>query len=385
MRLKICGTKERLGINIKILVLTAFYPIPDVTRERMFVHVRDRYYADHGEDVTVLNFAAQQDYEIDGIRVITPDTYETSGESYDIALCHSANVRNHYFFLRKHQQDFDRIVFFFHGHEVLYLNRDYPRPYPYVSGAKPVKRLIQGVYDFCKLHIWRRYYRKLAPKSDFVFVSRWLLERALKNLRLDEEALLYHCHIIPNSIGSFFEQNSYDRNAEKSYDLITIRSNLDGSTYCADLVTELAERYGNYRFLLIGKGKFFLHHALPANLTWIDRGLDHEEMRAYLDSSRCALMLTRQDTHGVMACELVSYGLPLISSDIAVCREVFEGMENVILVPNDTERIDLDSIMSSVRKDGAWEKPEKFFASETTEKELALLRSLERQTVRAGI
>ena len=86
---------------MRLLVLTAFYPIPGVTHERMFVHVRNRYYQEHGADVTVLNFAAQDCYEIDGIRVITLEKYEADQNKYDIAISHSANVRNHYKFLKK--------------------------------------------------------------------------------------------------------------------------------------------------------------------------------------------------------------------------------------------------------------------------------------------
>lgn len=60
---------------MQLLILTAFYPIPNITHERMFVHIRNCYYQSHGAEVTVLNFAASEDYFIDNIRVITLKTF----------------------------------------------------------------------------------------------------------------------------------------------------------------------------------------------------------------------------------------------------------------------------------------------------------------------
>ena len=123
---------------MKVLVLTAFYPIPNGTHERMFVHVRNLYYKKCGIDVRVLNFNAKNDYEIDGIPVITLEHFKASSQSshFDVVISHSANVRSHYFFLKKYENIFDRLIFFFHGHEVLYLTKDYPEPYPYEKSSK---------------------------------------------------------------------------------------------------------------------------------------------------------------------------------------------------------------------------------------------------------
>ena len=98
---------------MRVLILTAFYPIPGGTHERMFVHVRNQYYQKNGIDVTVLNFDAKENYEIDGIPVITLDEYEkgNSGQ-YDIAVSHSANLRNHYRFLKKYENRFLKLFFY---------------------------------------------------------------------------------------------------------------------------------------------------------------------------------------------------------------------------------------------------------------------------------
>ena len=59
----------------KILVLVENYPDNKGGVSLMYVHVRNKYYIQHGIDVTVLSFATKTDYVIDNIRVITEATY----------------------------------------------------------------------------------------------------------------------------------------------------------------------------------------------------------------------------------------------------------------------------------------------------------------------
>ena len=174
---------------MRLLILTNGYPEPDGTHARMFVHERNKYYVQHGLAVTVLNFATKKNYTIDGINVISLKSYKNTSKEYDFAVCHSANLKNHYIFLKKYQKRFPHLVFFFHGFEILYMNRDYPRPYPYLRISKWYMRATREIYDHIKISLWSKYYKELAPKSDFIFVSNWLFERFKKNLRLTEADL----------------------------------------------------------------------------------------------------------------------------------------------------------------------------------------------------
>ncbi len=372
---------------MRLLVLTAFYPIPGVTHERMFVHVRNRYYQEHGADVTVLNFAAQEDYAVDGIPVITLHTFEQNHGKYDIVLSHSANVRNHYHFLKKHQGEFKRFVFFFHGHEASMFAKDYPQPYAFSPDGKLTKRVFQYAYDLFKLNVWRSFYKFLAPRSQFVFVSECFYKRALANMSLKPEDLQGHCHVIHNSIGAFFENAEYAPERKKDFDFICIRSNLDASKYCVDLFVALARKYPSKKFLLIGKGELFKFIAKPANLEWVDHTLDHEAMLSYLNDAKCGVMLTRSDTQGVMACEMASIGMPLLSSDIEVCHEILDKLPNVALVPNDVEKIDLDAIYERLAAGLPYPKCRLYFAEETICKEMRLFHAMledQRQAARAS-
>lgn len=355
---------------MKILVAAADYPNNSGGGALMFVHVRSKYYIQHGIDVTVLNFSASENYEKDGIPVITPAGYAACPSEYDVLVCHAANLRNHYRFIKKYGARFKRFIFVYHGHEIVKLNKVYPKPYDFCAQGK-LKNTVQDMYDLFKLSVWRHFLPKAAKKSDFVFVSNSLYNdfSAFVKAKLPAEKV----HIIHNSVGSIFEERSYSLSCEKKYDFITVRSNMDSSVYCMDLVCRYAVKNPERKFLVVGKGQWFEHNPIPENVTWINRFLSHDEMLALIDSAKCALMPTRRDSQGVMSCELAVYGIPLITSDIPVCREVFDGLDNVILCKNDPDFVDLDAVVSEVWAKAPFNKSCKFSYENTVKKEEELI------------
>ena len=60
----------------KILVLAEDYPDLSGSVSLMYIHTRNIQYVKRGFDVVVLNFSAETNYQIDGIRVITERTYD---------------------------------------------------------------------------------------------------------------------------------------------------------------------------------------------------------------------------------------------------------------------------------------------------------------------
>jgi glycosyltransferase involved in cell wall biosynthesis len=363
---------------MKLLVLVADYPSNDGRPSLYYVHTRNKYYISRGIDVAVLNFAAKQNYIIDGIPVYTYESYEERlrNEKFDILVCHAANIRNHYMFLCKYQKLFPKIVFFFHGHEVLRRSKVYPRPYNYVKQDIFLKRFIQDWYDILKLYIWKRTLEKLAFKSWFIFVSQWMYEEFLKWVKIDSSVIKNHKRIIYNSIGSAFETEYYDKDAEKVYDFVTIRNNLDGAKYCIDIVTNLARRNPKYRFCVVGQGNFYKFNAKPDNLTLIEKYLNHAEIINLLNQSKCALMPTRTDAQGVMACEMATFGIPLITSDVPVCKEIFREFDNVAFINNDFSDIDITPIFEKITCTQKTYKNRKFFAENTCGKEVELFKRI---------
>ncbi|MDC5278200.1 glycosyltransferase family 1 protein, partial [Acinetobacter baumannii] len=80
---------------------------------------------------------------------------------------------------------------------------------------------------------------------------------------------------------------------------------------------------------------YFLHNNLPKNVRHIDKFVPQSEIPNLLDNYRGAVMPTRLDAQGVMMCEMASYGIPTIVSDLKVCHEMLDGFSNVYFIPND--------------------------------------------------
>lgn len=356
----------------KILVVVEDYPDNNGKVTLMYVHTRNKSYMEHGFDVSVLNFRAGEKYVIDNIPVITLDDYEKQEEVYDILICHAPNIRNHYRFLKKHGGDFPKFVFFFHGHEVLKINKTYSKPYPYVRNSK-IKSWLQDRYDDFKLSVWRKYYPSVKYKSKFVFVSNWMLDEFLKWTKIPYAQIKDCCEITYNCIGKVFEETQYDPNTVKEYDFLTIRSFLNGSKYCVDLVNQLAFANPDKKFLLVGKGEFFDHYEKAPNLIWMNRTMNHSEIIEYMQKSRCALMPTRTDAQGLMMCEMASTGMPLITSDIPVCHEVFDEFKNVRLMNNDLHNVNLFDLLSDLEKNLPYINNDRYFNEKTSQAEIEML------------
>ena len=319
---------------MKVLILAADYPDLNGNINLYYIHTRSKYYISKGIELEVLNFSAKECYEIDGIKVITLDEYKCNyiNKKYNILILHAPNLRNHYRFLKTYGQRFDKYLFFFHGHEVLKINKDYSKPYSYV---KVKNKILQKIYDVIKLKIWKIYFKRNIKKSYFIFVSNWMKEMFLKNTKIEEQMIKNHTFITYNSVGKEFQENNYDKEREKKYDFITIRGNLDGSKYCIDIINQLAFQNENSNFIIVGKGRYFSVFEKAPNIVWLNKYCNHTEIIELLNNAKCALMPTRTDAQGLMMCEMATFGIPMITSDISVCHEVLDSFNNVEFINND--------------------------------------------------
>lgn len=365
---------------MKVLVLCAAYPNLKGSKALNYVHVRNKYYLKEGIVPVVLNFSAKCSYEIDGVEVITLKEYQKQRryQTYTWLICHAPNIRNHYLFLKKYQQFFPHIMFVFHGHEIVKINEAYPPEYDFLISRKKLgKKIWQNIYDNFKLRIWRIYLPKIKHKSQFIFVSKSLysdFKHYVGDIFKEDKKRV---QIIYNSVGRIFEKIQYKLDYPKEYDFITIRSNLDSSVYCLDLVTSLARKNPEKSFLVIGKGEWFTHYEKPQNIILIHEILDHDKLIELINKSRFALMPTRRDSQGVMTCELMTFGIPVITSDITVCREICDGFDNYMLINNNDKNLDLELLLEQYRKKQELctkvATSRKYFSENTIRKEVCLL------------
>lgn len=361
--------------KIEVLVAVADYTAPNKKLVLAYVHTRNLFYQDNNINVTVLNFRASECYSIDGIKVITLNEYKDLDTKYDILICHAPNIREHYRFLKKYGSNFTRFIFFFHGHEVLMSNHVYPPTYPYVK-RHYFNMILGDIYDQFKLRIWRDYYPKVIEKSWFIFVSNWMLEEFQKWTKIPYEVFRNRYSVTYNCIGKPFENASYDFLSKKEIDFITIRHNLDNSKYGIDIVNLLAKANPKYKFLVIGKGDFFIHFKKADNLEWIDTTLNHDEIVEYLQKSRCALMPTRADAQGLMMCEMASIGMPLITSNIPVCFEALGAFKNVVMINNDNTSLDLSKVLNELERNLPYKKNDKYYNMKTSKNEVDIIRKI---------
>lgn len=327
-------------ISLRVLVLTQAYPSPNSPYNLAYVHTRLLGYIERGIEVDVLNFSAHENYIYENISVITEETWSQEKKHYDVLISHAPNLRNHLRFLQKYGALFTRWFFFFHGHEVLYKQNYYPKPYPYDAKKNLFWQFADNAYDLFKLQVLRIMLKKWLQKGHLklIFVSEWMQTAFLENVKLEPQWVNRHSYIINNAVHPQFLTNVWSLKAPLSADCITIRP-LDNAKYAIDQVCALARSNPNLRFHVFGEGDYFNHYMIPQNVVWHNRFLTPQEMVSLLPHYRCAVMPTRLDAQGVMMCELASYGMPLITSDLPICREMLRSFSRVHYLKSPQENI----------------------------------------------
>ena len=213
---------------MKVLVLAEEYSKRDKISQA-FIHTRNCEYIRNGIDVNVISFSSKESYKLDGVEVFSLEEFSKihSIEEYDIVISHAPNIRNHCRFINKNAKKIRKLIFFFHGHEVLISKEVYPKPYKFVKKEKRIKEMIRFIYDRIKLIYMTAFFKKFLDKSTYVFVSEWMYNQFKKNIKIRYNDYKDKSYIIYNSMGKEFLEKEYDKNIKKEYDFITIRNILD--------------------------------------------------------------------------------------------------------------------------------------------------------------
>lgn len=359
--------------RLKILVIVEDYPSKK-SRALNYVHTRCSYYKQEGHVIDVFSFRTKEYYNFKSINVYSPKQLPIKKiKEYDIISFHAPNIRNHFLLivrLLKHPG----LIITAHGHEFLRTKLHYPKPYEYLKNRK--FKYLTNFYDVFKLITWRMLFYLHSRKLNIIFVSDWMKEQFYDyfnvNTKFNKSA------VISNPSAEVFEINNWDPSIYKKYDFITIRPNLDGSKYAIDLVCEFALANPDLDFLLVGKGKYFLFSRKPNNIELYSTFLDVEDIVKFYNLSRCLLLPTRLDSQGVSLTEAASFGIPVITSDIPIMREMIKDYKKALFIRNDCyyKRIEIRNL--------PFDLSDKSFSSfnyiNTTALELELFLSLRSQT-----
>lgn len=315
----------------KVLVLSEGYPSKEKIYNQAFIHSRNIEYIKQGVSVDVLAFSSQENYSYEGVNVYS-EKHDFDLDGYDAVVSHAPNIKNHYRFIKKNKLKLNNVVLFFHGHEVLRVNDYYPGNYPWQESTPYIKKVLRRVYDSVKLKLIKGLLSEENVRA--VFVSHWMLDEGLACLGI-KSLQKNKYKVINNPINVAFSGSNYAfDNAGKKADFITIRP-LDGKKYAVDKVVDLANANPEFIFHIYGKGHFFRHTVKPANVEVFDTFVEQKNIPELLDKYKAAIMPTRLDAQGVMMCEMASYGIPTIVSDLPVCHEMLDGFDNVTFINND--------------------------------------------------
>ncbi|NJL24159.1 MAG: glycosyltransferase family 4 protein [Calothrix sp. SM1_5_4] len=358
--------------QMKILVVVQAYPTEIYPYSMAFVHARNVMYQQLGHKVDVMSFSAELAYQWNGVNVCTEsDMEKTSIEAYDAVIFHAPNLRNHLRFWWKYRSRIHNLIFIVHMTEWISRWMYAPKPYSFLGWkSRYLKPSMNRIYDFIKLKIWRWFLvGRKAESLRIIFVSDWIRAAASRSMGLDFSELSFPTYVIHNPIHPAFAARSYKPTEPMEADVVTIRP-FDDSKYGVDVACRMAESRPDLTFHIFGKGRFFMHYKAPSNLKVIDKIFPQHEIPDILMKYRMAALPTRLDSQGVLMCEIAAMGMPLLVSDLPICREMVGQFPNVGFIDNDRPTVEVPQIAVEQAKSCSG----KFLASNTVERELEVFK-----------
>lgn len=333
--------KEHI-VTAPILILTQAYPSQGNPYQMAFVHARVKQYLVMGQSVKVLSFAAKQDYRFEGVDIVTLQSAEQSGLfKAATVVSHAPNLRNHFRVIFKQRKNIAKLVFVFHGHEVMHIPREYPKPYGWNKVAKK-QRALRWVLDPIKLTAAKVFLRYISKRvrTRFIFVSDWMKQVFERNIFATGTV---RNTVINNPVSTAFSKGGYQSKSQNQpLRAVCIRP-LDSSKYSIDLVLQLAQTNSEVTVEIFGKGQLPSHMQFGANVNFTNQFIAQSEIPQVLNAYDLAILPTRLDAQGVSACEFAKYGIPLITSDIPIMREMLGAFTNVRFLPNDGFETPIDA------------------------------------------
>jgi glycosyltransferase involved in cell wall biosynthesis len=323
----------------KIVLLIENYPSPENLYSAVFAHVRVKKYIELSYDVLVItNFTENKsDYVYEGVKVVSSGKYENIVNiidhfSPDIVLIHflSINLMNHVVKIRKYSY-----LVWIHGYEAMGW---YRRLYNLEFSLNYVNSTIRSNIA----QLWSL--RKIIKASNsskinlrFVFVSNWIK----KITETDCCIKVHKSYVISNPIDNEVFSAHSKKGIEKN--ILIIRP-FDRKKYATDLMIEtikiLSKKKGfdELKFTVFGKGSDTSNlkkmSLVYPNIIVENSFLSHEQIAELHRTHAVFFALTRQDTQGVSACEAMSSGLVVVTSNNSAVPEFIKHRKTGLLTNN---------------------------------------------------
>ena len=318
------GAPVRQAGELRILVFNDNYPTPGPGYADSFVRTRlEAYQETFGARICVVKLGRTRkqelDYELSGIQVRHLARADLVGFLSDfrpnVVLVHFIQA----YLCRELPRLTDApVIVWVHGEEALsWRSRLF-----YFRTLGPVSLARYIIRNLIQLHAMRRLIAHSNVGNGrvrFVFVSNWMMEAAAHDAGVRPR----HFDIVPN----FVDTNYFAvhvKPPEQRKRILLIRS-FNTAKYANDIavaaIQELQRTYPGFdelRFTIVGFGSLWkpLTRKIPyANVTLINRVLDHDAIRELHREHGVFLCPTRQDAQGVSMCEAMSSGLVPVTSD----------------------------------------------------------------------
>jgi len=307
-----------------ILLVVPGYPTQAKPYNNMFVHSRVKAYRDQGLLVDVFSIGQHKEttvYEGIPVEFGTPKTLALRLRStrYAKILVHFPIAKT--LKVLKKEAPLTPLVIWIHGYEAIHWRRRVLFFEP-----KHIHRLLGYIpINWLQRSSLRRFIQNSQAKLHLVFVSNWMREIFVLDVRVDLSQI--PSSIIPNAIDTDTFQY-VPKDQDSRFRVLSIRP-YSSRKYANDLSVEAVLKlskmpgFERFHFTFYGQGRLF--KPLMDRLKHLDQVeihetfLSHDQIRDLHRSHGVMLIPTRQDSQGVSMGEAMSSGLvPITSNNTAI-------------------------------------------------------------------
>ena len=326
---------------MKILIFVPNLTFNEKGHVPVFFQTRIEEYLNLGHEVEVITHSCNREtIDLNGKIIISEinknDIYEALRErvnKIDLFLVHFVNYRIIKFLLNYNI----KTTIFFHGVEAISSRR-------YFFDWKI--RLIFYLKKFIFNKIQFYYLRKLLKSKNnikYVFVSNWMKHAIEKDLKLDFSKS--QNMVIHNSVSSYFLNSNYQINFTEKKINVLILKNFSSYKYAGDLTLKYLLKlsktkiFEKFNFTIAGSGfilnKYKNKLSKFKNIKILDEFFENRELIELYKKNHIFLYLSRLDAQSVSVSEALSFGMLVVSSDVAALPEFIQDGYNGFLIKNE--------------------------------------------------